>query len=303
MPPASRTGLLRAAGSLLAVGAATTAYSLWEARQYSLRRVDVELPRATGQPAGSLAPLRILHLSDLHLSPRDTDRSEWVRSLGRLDVDVTVVTGDFHGDLRGPQLALAALAPLLDRPGFFVRGSNDYFAPTGANPAKYLMGPSEVRPQRPPIDVTVLNEGLAAAGWIDLDNAQAQTTIQSWQVDARGVDDPHIRRDDYSEVAGPFQLGADLRLGVTHAPYRRVLDAMAADGADVILAGHTHGGQVCLPLVGALVTNCDLPRSQAKGLSQWQDSALHVSAGLGTSPYTPIRLACRPEATLISVWR
>ena len=115
------------------------------------------------------------------------------------------------------------------------------------------------------------------------------------------MDDPHIGRDRYADVAGPFDPDADLRLGVAHAPYRRVLDAMAADGADLILAGHTHGGQVCLPWVGALVTNCDLPRSQAKGLSGWRESALHVSAGLGTSPYTPIRLACRPEATVLTV--
>ena len=138
MPPVTRATVLRGAGSLLALGVATTAYSLWEARQYTLRCVDVELPRARDRSGGAMGPLRILHLSDLHLSPRDSDRSEWVRSLGRLDVDVTVVTGDFHGDLRGPELALATLAPLLDRPGFFVRGSNDYLAPTRANPAKYL---------------------------------------------------------------------------------------------------------------------------------------------------------------------
>ena len=300
MPSATRTAL-GAAGSLLAVGAATTAYSLWEARQYTLRRVVVQLRRPSDRSGGSLPPLRILHLSDLHLSPRDTDRMAWVRSLGALDVDLTVVTGDFNGDARGPELALTALDPLFDRPGLFVRGSNDYFAPARANPAKYLSGPSELRTHRPRIDLAPLNEGLAAAGWHDLDNETAEVTVRGWRIDARGVDDPHIGRDRYADVAGPFDPVADLRLGVAHAPYRRVLDAMAADGSDLILAGHTHGGQVCLPWVGALVTNCDLPRSQAKGLSGWREAALHVSAGLGTSPYTPIRLACRPEATVLTV--
>ncbi len=292
---------LRAGASLMALGAATTAYSLWEARQYTLREAEILLPRSLHQPREGRSELRILHLSDLHLSPRDTDRIAWVRSLGELDVDLTVVTGDFHGDARGPTLALEALGPLLDRPGFFVRGSNDYYAPARANPAKYLSGPSVLRTKRPPIDVTPLNAGLTAAGWIDLDNAAAQVTVGGWRVDARGVDDPHIRRDRYAEVAGPFDPDAELRLGVTHAPYRRVLDAMAADGCDLILAGHTHGGQVCLPWFGALVTNCDLPRDRAKGLSQWRGSALHVSAGLGTSPFTPIRVACRPEATVVTV--
>jgi predicted MPP superfamily phosphohydrolase len=300
MPTATRASF-GALGSLLAVGVATTAYSLWEARQYTLRSAEVRVRPPSQRPADGRPPLRILHLSDLHLSPRDTDRIDWVRSLGELDVDLTVVTGDFHGDAQGPRLALAALEPLLDRPGLFVRGSNDYYAPARANPAKYLSGPSELRTKRPRIDVTPLNEGLVAAGWQDLDNETAEVTVQGWRIDARGVDDPHIGRDRYADVAGPFDPDADLRIGVAHAPYRRVLDAMAADGADLILAGHTHGGQVCLPWVGALVTNCDLPRSQAKGLSGWQESALHVSAGLGTSPYTPIRLACRPEATVLTV--
>jgi predicted MPP superfamily phosphohydrolase len=276
----------------------TLAYSLWEARQYTVRQVAVALPRpAPGRPG----PLRILHLSDLHLSPRDTDRIAWLRTLADLQPDLTVVTGDFCGDHRGPELALSALEPLLRRPGLYVHGSNDYYAPTHGNPIAYLRGPSGLKSSRPPIDLAPLTRGLAAAGWHELDNAVADVRVAGWRIDARGVDDPHIGRDRYSEVAGPFRPEAHLRLGVAHAPYRRILDPLAADGADLIVAGHTHGGQVCVPGFGALVTNCDLPRSQASGLSRWQGSALHVSAGLGTNPYTPIRVACRPEATLLTL--
>jgi predicted MPP superfamily phosphohydrolase len=290
--------VLTAAAALVGAGTVSLAYSLWEARQYTLREVTLRLPRpAPGRPG----PLRVLHLSDLHLSPRDTDRIAWVRSLGRLEPDLTVVTGDFHGDATGPALALEALAPLLAGPGMYVRGSNDYYAPKAANPTKYLAGPSTLRSSRPPIDIGPLTEGLAEAGWVDLDNATVGATVAGWSIDARGVDDPHIGRDRYADVAGPFDPQAALRLGVAHAPYRRILDPLAADGADLILAGHTHGGQVCVPGLGALVTNCDLPRSQAKGLSEWGSAALHVSAGLGTSPFTPIRLACRPEATLLTI--
>jgi predicted MPP superfamily phosphohydrolase len=84
-----------------------------------------------------------------------------------------------------------------------------------------------------------------------------------------------------------------------------MIDAMAADGHDLIVAGHTHGGQVCVPFYGALVTNCDLDTARVKGLSQHtandRTSWLHVSAGLGTSPYAPVRFACRPEATLLTL--
>ncbi len=149
--------------------------------------------------------------------------------------------------------------------------------------------------------MTPLDQGLTAAGWVDLNNSTGRLVAAGWEIDARGVDDPHIKRDDYAAVTGPFAPDAMLRLGVTHAPYRRVLDPMAADGADLILAGHTHGGQICVPGFGALVTNCDVPRTQASGLSGWHGSALNVSAGLGTNPFTPIRLACRPEATLLTV--
>ena len=291
--------LVRGLGTLAGLGVATLGYSLWEARQYTLRHVEVFLD-APG--AGPAQPLTILHLSDLHLSPRDTDRIAWIQSLGQRGADMTVVTGDFVGHARGPALALEALGPLLDRPGVFVRGSNDYFAPTLGNPIKYLSGPSELRSTRPPIDLAPLSRGLAEAGWHDLDNASTDLEVAGWRIDVRGVDDPHIGRDRYADVAGAFDPQADLRLGIAHAPYRRVLDPMAADGADLILTGHTHGGQVCLPGVGALVTNCDLPRSQAQGLSRWDGARLHVSAGLGTSPYTPIRLACRPEATLLTLY-
>jgi hypothetical protein len=102
-------------------------------------------------------------------------------------------------------------------------------------------------------------------------------------------------------VAGAFAEDADLALAVTHAPYLRVLDPMAADGADLIVAGHTHGGQLRVPGYGALVTNCDLDTQRARGLSSHGDSALHVSAGLGTSPYAPFRFACPPEATLLTL--
>jgi uncharacterized protein len=101
-----------------------------------------------------------------------------------------------------------------------------------------------------------------------------------------------------------------VRMGVTHAPYLRVLDQFARDGYETILAGHTHGGQLCLPGFGALVTNCDLDRGRVKGLHAHPRGAgpgtpgsswLHVSAGLGTSPYAPVRFACRPEATLLTL--
>jgi predicted MPP superfamily phosphohydrolase len=103
-------------------------------------------------------------------------------------------------------------------------------------------------------------------------------------------------------VAGRVDASADVHIGVTHSPEPRILDGMASDGFTLLLAGHTHGGQVCVPGVGALVTNCGLDRRMAKGLHRWSAGAwLHVSAGLGTHPTAPVRFACRPEATMLTL--
>ena len=278
-----------------ALGAAGLAYASWEAQAYTLRRANLPL-LPDGQP-----PMRLLHLSDLHLVPGQRSKQQWVRSLRDLRPDAVIVTGDFLSHPDAVPHVLDTLDPLFEVPGAFVLGSNDYYAPRPINWARYLKGPSQLEPKRPMLPWGDLVDGLTGNGWLDLGNARATMKIDGREVDVRGVDDPHISRDRYDQVAGPFDADADLALGVTHAPYLRVLDAMAADGADLVLAGHTHGGQLCVPGVGALVTNCDLPRSQAKGLSEHHGSALHVSAGLGTSPYAPVRFACRPEATLLTL--
>jgi predicted MPP superfamily phosphohydrolase len=309
--PRATTALLTVAG----LGAAGLAYSVAEAHRYTLRRASAPVLPA-GQPT-----LRVLHLSDLHLTPRHRGRVAWVQSLDALDPDLVVVTGDFLGHQQAVPTVLSALGPLLERPGVFVLGSNDYYEPRPVQPWKYLMAPSDLDVQRPMLPWGDLVKSLREAGWHDLSNARAALTIDGRAIDVRGVDDPHIRRDRYDEVAGTFSADADLALGVTHAPYLRVLDAMTADGAGLVLAGHTHGGQLCIPGYGAIITNCDLDPARAKGLSRharpWagpgsdddpglggvdgRGAVLHVSAGLGTSPYAPVRFACPPEATLLTL--
>ena len=290
-----------AAGALALTGAAGLAYaSGYEVRAFTLRHAVVPV-----LPVGQ-APLRVLHLSDLHLVPTQRAKREWVRRLADLRPDLVVTTGDNLAHVDAVPAVLDTYAGLLERPGAFVLGSNDYWAPQPRNWAAYLWkrsGPSEIDGPRLPTDELV--RGFTDAGWVDLDNARTRLAVRDLDLELVGVDDPHLRYDRYEDVAGPAAPDADLTIGVTHAPYRRTLDAMTADGAGLLIAGHTHGGQLCVPGYGALVTNCDLPREQAKGLSRWSagghDAWLHVSAGLGTSPYSPFRFACRPEATLLEL--
>ena len=294
---------LAVAGTL--AGAGVTAYAMAEARAYTLRRVTVP-----ALPAGS-PPLRVLHLSDVHMTPGQTRKQAWLRELAGLKPDLVVDTGDNLAHRDAVPVVLDSLGELLDVPGVFVLGSNDYFEPTVRNPVRYLLPDDGKRhTDVPELPWRELCAALSGAGWADLTNAKAALEVRGLRLAFAGVDDPHLGYDRLDEIAGPAETDADLRLGVAHAPYLRVLDRFVADGYDAVLAGHTHGGQVCLPGVGALTTNCDIEPARAKGLhrhpaaSRPGDPAsawLHVSAGLGTSPYARIRVACRPEATLLTM--
>ena len=285
-----------------ALGGGALAYAgLYERNAYRLRRVDVPvLPAGTG-------PVRVLHISDLHLTPGAQARQRWVSRLAALEPDLVINTGDNISHPNAVGFVLRSLGRLLDVPGVFVWGSNDYYAPTVKNPLRYLT--ERGKPPRPGKDKLPwedLGRAFSDRGWVDLTHERAVLEVRGVRFGFRGTDDAHLGLDHYSSVAGPIDRSAlDVALGVTHAPYRRVLEAMTADGHDLILAGHTHGGQVCVPGLGALVTNCDLDTRRVKGLSTYsaagQTAWLHVSAGLGTSPFAPIRFACPPEATLLTL--
>lgn len=293
---------LKTAAVVTAAGAACVGYAAAvEVCWFTLRRVTVPV-----LPVGA-APLKVLHLSDLHLMPSQEKKIRWVNDLARLEPDLIVNTGDniSHPDSVLP--LLRAYGALLDVPGVFVFGSNDYWKPHFKNPAKYLLPANKQRhkPHGPDLPFEEMRSAFTGAGWADLNNARTSLKVNGLRLDFAGTDDPHIKRDRYAEVAGEVDPAADLSIGVTHAPYQRVLNGFVGDGYPLVLAGHTHGGQLAVPLYGALVTNCDLDTSRVKGLSTWgyegRQAALHVSAGLGTSPYAPVRFACRPEATLLTL--
>jgi predicted MPP superfamily phosphohydrolase len=303
--PARPPALLPLLSTAAAGGLCLTAYAVAETRRFVLREATVPL-LPPGHP-----PLKVLHLSDLHLTPGQRRKQDWVRELGSLQPDLVVDTGDHLAHRDSVPVVLDSLGSLLDVPGVFVFGSNDYFSPTLRNPLRYLLpddGKRHVNSE--PLPYADLRSGLTGAGWLDLTNRHDTLTVNAVRFAFAGVDDPHLDYDRLADVAGPADPDADVRLGVAHAPYLRVLDQFAADGYDAVLAGHTHGGQVCLPGGRALTTNCDLEPARAKGLHRHPAAStvgdpgscwLHVSGGLGTSPYAQIRLACRPEATLLTL--
>ena len=279
-----------------AVGVAGFTAGWLEARSPVLRRFDVPILDSDVQP------IRILHLSDLHLRPKQEWLVSFVRSLAGLKPDLIVFTGDSLSSPDGLRELWRALEPF-DVPGVYVFGSNDYYGPRFQNPLNYVTKRTHLKKTAPQLDLPVgeMDEGFRARGWHSLNNERAIIHVCGTTIEFRGTNDAHINWDDYDRVAGPPSEQVDLSIGVTHAPYARVLEPMAADDLPLILAGHTHGGQVCLPVKGAIISNCDLDPSMAKGLHRYGKTWLHVSAGLGTSTYAPYRLFCRPEASLLTL--
>lgn len=306
-------GLGLAAAGVAGAGLAGLSWALFEARWFALREFDVPVLEPGSED------LRILHISDLHFLPSQEAKRRWVRRLVYYDPHLIINTGDNMAHADALPGVLDALAPFLVRPGAFVMGSNDYYGPKPKNPAKYLFGATNFSPghhHAHDLPGDELAEAFADSGWHDLNNARARLNVAGQEIELVGTGDAHIERDSYPTRTDEVRSGAavhpTLRLGVTHAPYARVLQAMRDDGVDLVLAGHTHGGQLAVPGFGALVTNCDLDVGRAKGLHGWpglrpdepggeNSMWLHVSAGLGTSPYTPVRFACRPEATVLTL--
>lgn len=297
--------ILRSAAAIATLGLTTFIYANQiELRAFKLHRVQVPvLAPGTLARAGKREgePFRILHVSDFHMLPDQKLKQKWVASLDVLNPDLVINTGDNLGSDKAVPSVLAALGPLLNRPGAFVFGTNDYFAPRPVNPLKYLTGK-----KRKPSRVELPWRGMRAAfiehGWQDATHARLEFVAGGVKVALSGVDDPHHELEDYSQIAGAPNADADIAIGLSHSPEPHVLDAFAEDGYELVLSGHTHGGQVCLPGGKAIVTNCGIDRSRASGLSRWTEKTwLHVSNGLGTSPYAPVRLFCRPSATLIEV--
>lgn len=277
--------------AIAAVGAACVGYGIVvERRRYRLVRHRMDI-----LPTGGGRTLSVLHLSDLHLVARDPKKVAFLAGLPL--ADVTIVTGDFLAEPEAVETTVAAVRPVRGRlASWFVLGSNDYYAP---RPLNYLAYFRRTRKRR---RATAgrgreLSDRLREDGWVDLTNERSSIELDGFRVELLGLDDAHIERHDLR--VAPREAPDRFGLAVMHSPDSA--PEAAALGYDLIVAGHTHGGQVCLPGGRALVTNCVLPPRLVKGVIRMGGSVLHVSPGLGTSKYAPFRFACPPEATLLEL--
>lgn len=246
------------------------------------------------------APVRVLQIGDIHLAPWQKHKMRFLKSLGSLEVDLVVNTGDNLGHKKAVKPLLDCLDPILQKPGIFVNGSNDYFAPIAKNPLGYIFHSSK-EPTSVRLDTQEMTAGFENAGWQNLNNKALELKVAGNSIRFLGVDDHHIGYSDFSQLAASNQF----TIALTHAPYLDVLEKLNGLGAEMIFAGHTHGGQVRLPFVGALTTNSDLPLRFARGVAEMKfngkTSILSVVAGLGNSIYAPVRFFCRPEVRVVTL--
>lgn len=306
---ASKSGLALAGLGALALGAASYG-ALVERENFRVRRETLPVLDPGSEP------IRVLHLSDIHMAPWHSQTVAWIRELTVLQPDVVVGTGDFLGHPEGLSALAEALIPFAGIPGVVTHGSNDRVAPRMKNPFSYVLEPSQPDedPSGAPMDFAGLQNLYSRLGWQEIDNGVTRMELKGNAIEWVGVGDAHYGLDNLVALPGLLDASREAdhvpttsvtTLGVTHAPYQRVLNALVNHGAEIIFAGHTHGGQVCLPGGRALTTNCDLPTSMASGVHVWthatKASYLQVSAGLGTSIYAPIRLFCPPEAVLVTL--
>ncbi len=276
--------------AIVLVGACCVVWGIAvERRRYRLVRHRLDI-----LPAGA-APLTVMHLSDLHFVRKDPGKARFLATLP--ETDVTVITGDLLAEPEAVETTVASVRPVRGRlASWFVLGSNDYFVPRPLNYLAYFRPTRRKRRARAGRARDLITQ-LVAEGWEDLTNIRRPVDLDGLPVELLGLDDAHIERHDLR--IAPRQAPDRFGFAVMHSPDSA--PETAALGYDLLVAGHTHGGQVCLPGIGALITNCSLPTRLVSGLIRMGTAIAYVSPGLGTSKYAPFRFFCRPEATLLEL--
>jgi predicted MPP superfamily phosphohydrolase len=227
--------------------------------------------RITGLPA-RFNGFTILHLSDLHLDLHPGLTQALSERLCEIDYHMVVLTGDYRGQTFGPHAAaieaMAQLHPHFRAPVYGVLGNHDTIR---------MVPPLEAMGFR-----MLLNEAVAVE-------------LGGETIYLAGVDDPHYyKTDNLAKAGAPVPPGA-ISILLSHSPevYRRASQA----GFNVLLCGHTHGGQICLPGGWPIIYNARCPRKLCAGAWRYQELLGYTSVGVGVS-VVAARFNCRPEITL-----
>lgn len=264
----------KAALGTYALGLLASGWAVWPRRRWVVvRHVDV--------PVVGLAPewdgYRLAHLSDLHVGGFDDLRRarDWVRQTNRLGADVIVVTGDLvTSGVAHYDAAATALGELRAPDGVFVvMGNHDQWD-----------NPSFVRRLRERGLRVLLNETVV------LERGGARLNLS-------GVDDPYSGKSDLRAALLGRAPGA---ASVLLAHYPHFFEPARAAGVDLVLSGHTHGGQVALPFFAERYSLANWTGQRNRGVYRAGRTTLYVNAGLGTTG-PPLRVGVPPEIALLTL--
>jgi len=314
----------------------------YEPFNFKLSDVDIfvkdKLTGKTGVNRPAKPILTILHLSDFHLRENSKGKRlfKFVRSLSRLNVDFILITGDLLESDKNIGYLVEMLSPLRAKYGkYAVFGVHDHYYKTVAEFLKNIF--KKKRKYKKENDVAYITKRLSDIGIEVLVNQVRKISIKGSEinnVEIIGLDDPIIKKTDIAKAfsyIGPIKKSKPLkrsdylkeyrdtfklrkskihklnnnsllRIILLHTPDSGSIIDLAAKGSDIILSGHTHGGQVRLPLIGAIISGCNIKTKFASGLFYFKKFVLYVSRGLGEGRYSQFRFYCQPEASLIRIY-
>ena len=244
-------------------------------------------------------PLTVLHITDTHFRKGHEWKRRFVEGLAEHPVDFVFATGDMIDKPDGIDNCVAALAALKPRYGtYFILGGHDHYDITLMDTLHHLTHFTTSRRASRKNETEELVKRLTEIGVSVLVNEHRRVSVDGHELVIVGLDDPFLDRDDLDKAMDGVAPEENIIL-LVHAP--DVIDTAPERGVDVAFAGHTHGGQIRLPFIGALVTRSKVHRRHACGVFKVKDTVFHLSKGLGAGPITDFRLLCRPEATIVHI--
>lgn len=247
---------------------------------------------------GLREPLRLLHLSDAHLMPRDRRKMDFIRRVTDDDYDFVFFTGDVTEVPEAEDLVPTLLSRAPRHGAYVVFGNHDHLRMDKATMIKEMVTQTFYGKGTWSDPLAMKARFEAGGHWRVLINEAATHEVDGRDVVIAGVDDPFTGEGDLQATMRDVKR-ADVLIGLVHVPTD--LASFSQRGFHLVLSGHTHGGQIRLPGVGALVTQCDLPRKHAAGLHWVERTAVHVSQGLGAGKLVRVRLNCPPTSYAITL--
>lgn len=315
----------------------------YEPANFKLSEVDIfikdNLKFKAGKNKSDKPILTFLHLSDFHLRKNSKGKKlfKFVRSLNKLNVDFILITGDLTENDKNIEYLISMLSPLKAKYGkYAVFGVHDHYNKALVEFIRNMF--KKKKRYKRENDVTYMAKRLKDIGIEVLRNESRRINIGSYDmgdIEIIGLDDPiinkidivkafshidHIdslkllKKSDYKNAyKSIFKLKEEkihkinnrgkLRIILMHTPDTNSIINLARKEVDIIFGGHTHGGQVRLPLVGAVVSGCKIKTKFASGLFYFRNFVLYVTRGLGEGRYSQFRFYCQPEASLVKIYK